>query len=52
MLGTVVGVLWGSVLGDPERLGLDAVYPAFFLALLFEELRSRRAHAASPRRAR
>lgn len=37
--GTVVGVLAGEVLGDPERLGLDAVYPAFFLALLAAELR-------------
>jgi branched chain amino acid efflux pump len=43
VLGTVLGVLWGDVLGDPEALGLDAVYPAFFLALLFEELRARRA---------
>jgi 4-azaleucine resistance transporter AzlC len=47
VLGTVVGVLWGSLLGDPERLGLDAVYPAFFLALLFEELRSRRARGVA-----
>jgi predicted branched-subunit amino acid permease len=39
----VLGVLWGDLLGDPEALGLDAVYPAFFLALLFEELRARRA---------
>jgi 4-azaleucine resistance transporter AzlC len=43
VLGTVLGVLWGDLLGDPEALGLDAVYPAFFLALLFEELRARRA---------
>ena len=37
--GTVVGVLGGSALGDPKALGLDAIYPAFFLALLIEELR-------------
>ena len=43
VLGTVVGALWGSVLGDPHTLGLDAVYPAFFLALLLDELRDRRA---------
>lgn len=43
VLGTVIGALWGSVLGDPDALGLDAVYPAFFLALLLEELRDRRA---------
>jgi 4-azaleucine resistance transporter AzlC len=36
--GTVVGALAGNVLGDPDKLGLDAVYPAFFLALLIEEL--------------
>lgn len=32
--GTSVGVLLGDVLGDPESLGLDAMFPAFFLALL------------------
>ena len=40
--GTVVGALAGDVLGDPEKLGLDAVYPAFFLALLVSEARSGR----------
>ena len=40
--GTVAGVLGGSALGDPERLGLDAIYPAFFLALLIAEARRRR----------
>ena len=35
----------GDVLGDPHALGLDAVYPAFFLALLLER-------AARPPRAR
>ena len=33
----------GSVLGDPKALGLDAIYPAFFLALLIGELRGGRA---------
>lgn len=32
--GTVVGVLAGDLIGDPETLGLDAIFPAFFLALL------------------
>lgn len=32
--GTVAGVLAGDLIGDPERLGLDAIFPAFFLALL------------------
>jgi predicted branched-subunit amino acid permease len=42
VLGTVVGVLVGSRLGDPKALGLDALFPAFFIALLFEEARGRR----------
>jgi predicted branched-subunit amino acid permease len=38
--GTAVGVLAGEVIGDPANLGLDALFPAFFLALLVEgELR-------------
>jgi 4-azaleucine resistance transporter AzlC len=37
--GTVIGVLAGNVMGDVERLGLDVVFPAFFVALLMEELR-------------
>jgi branched chain amino acid efflux pump len=41
--GTVAGALGGNVLGDPEALGLDAIYPAFFLTLLINELVSRRA---------
>jgi 4-azaleucine resistance transporter AzlC len=41
--GTVAGALGGNVLGDPETLGLDAIYPAFFLALLINELGDRRA---------
>ena len=42
VLGTVVGVLIGSRLGNPNALGLDALFPAFFIALLFEEARGRR----------
>jgi 4-azaleucine resistance transporter AzlC len=45
--GTVVGVFGGDVLGDIEALGLDAVYPAFFLALLFAELTHPRARAVA-----
>ena len=41
--GTAVGVVAGPVLGDPGRLGLDAIFPTFFLALLIGELHSRRA---------
>jgi len=42
VLGTVVGVLIGSRLGDPNALGIDALFPAFFIALLFEEARGNR----------
>jgi 4-azaleucine resistance transporter AzlC len=37
--GTVIGVTAGDVIGDPAALGLDAIFPAFFLALLANELR-------------
>jgi 4-azaleucine resistance transporter AzlC len=47
VLGTALGVLGGSFLGDPERLGLDAAFPALFLALLAGQLGSRRAVAAA-----
>jgi 4-azaleucine resistance transporter AzlC len=42
VLGTVCGVFLGPALGDPKALGLDALFPAFFIALLFEEVRGRR----------
>jgi branched chain amino acid efflux pump len=35
--GTLVGVLGGGALAHPERFGLDAIFPAFYLALLVEE---------------
>jgi 4-azaleucine resistance transporter AzlC len=37
--GTVLGVVGRGVIGDPNRFGLDAVFPAFFLALLLSEAR-------------
>jgi 4-azaleucine resistance transporter AzlC len=37
--GTIAGVLGGSALGDPAALGLDAMFPALFLALLVGQLR-------------
>ena len=37
--GTAVGVLAGDSIPDPEALGLDVLFPAFFLALLAAELR-------------
>jgi 4-azaleucine resistance transporter AzlC len=39
--GTIAGVLGGGALGDPSALGLDAIFPAFFLVLLAEEARGR-----------
>ena len=45
--GTAIGVLLGSAIGNPHDLGLDAIFPAFFLALLVEELRNGRAVAAA-----
>ena len=42
ILGTWAGTLAGSHIGDPSRFGLDAVFPAFFLALLTGESRNRR----------
>ena len=40
--GTAIGVFAGDTIGDPEALGLDVLFPAFFLGLLIEELRSGR----------
>ena len=46
-LGTIAGALGGDLLGDPDKLGLDAIYPAFFLGLLLAEARTRRAVAVA-----
>jgi 4-azaleucine resistance transporter AzlC len=46
-LGTVVGVIGGDFIGDPQDLGLDAAFPALFLALMVPQLRGRRAMAAA-----
>ena len=45
--GTVVGVLGGNLIGDAEKLGLDVIFPAFFLALLADELDSAKARAVA-----
>jgi predicted branched-subunit amino acid permease len=45
--GTLIGVLGGSALGDPAALGLDAIFPAFFVGLLAAELDRPRALAAA-----
>jgi branched chain amino acid efflux pump len=36
--GTAIGALGGSLIGDPAALGLDAMFPAFYLALLVQEM--------------
>jgi 4-azaleucine resistance transporter AzlC len=45
--GTVVGVIAGDALGDPASLGLDAAFPALFLAILVPQIRDRQALAAA-----
>jgi predicted branched-subunit amino acid permease len=37
VLGTVIGALGAGSIGDPKALGLDVVFPAFFLGLLLSE---------------
>jgi len=39
---TTIGVVAGDLLGDPRRLGLDAAFPALFLALLAGQVEGRR----------
>jgi predicted branched-subunit amino acid permease len=39
--GTVIGVIGGEALGDPTALGLDAAFPALFLALLASQVSDR-----------
>ncbi|HEV3097784.1 MAG TPA: AzlC family ABC transporter permease [Candidatus Dormibacteraeota bacterium] len=43
IVGTSLGALLGPVLGDPKRLGLDAAFPAGFVALLWPMLSGRHA---------
>ena len=38
-VGTVAGVVAGESIPDPKSLGLDALFPAFFLVLVWSELR-------------
>jgi predicted branched-subunit amino acid permease len=44
---TVLGAYGGALLGDPRALGLDAAFPAGFLALLAPWLRTRRGRVAA-----
>jgi 4-azaleucine resistance transporter AzlC len=45
--GTAIGVAAGDTIGDPEALGLDVIFPAFFLGLLIDELRNGRDQIAA-----
>jgi predicted branched-subunit amino acid permease len=45
--GTVLGVAFGDLIGDPATWGLDAAFPALFLALLVPQLTSRDARLAA-----
>ena len=45
--GTAIGAVSGDFIGNPERLGLDVIFPAFFLVLLMEGMRGRRAAAVA-----
>lgn len=47
IVGTIIGVIGGDLLGDPEALGLDAAFPALFLALLAPQVRKRHLLAAA-----
>ena len=40
--GTALGVLLGDAIGNPNRIGLDAAFPALFLALLVTQVTGRR----------
>lgn len=46
-IGTIAGALLGDVLGDPRDLGLDAIFPAFFVAIILGELKDRAAVVAA-----
>jgi 4-azaleucine resistance transporter AzlC len=45
--GTAIGAFAGDAITDPGALGLDALFPAFFLALLVGELRAGRAYGVA-----
>ncbi|MEA3075646.1 MAG: hypothetical protein QOF60_554 [Actinomycetota bacterium] len=47
LAGSAIGALLGPVLGDPDKLGLDAAFPALFVALLWPMLDRRPAIRAA-----
>ncbi|HYI17623.1 MAG TPA: AzlC family ABC transporter permease [Solirubrobacteraceae bacterium] len=46
-LGTLLGAVAGGGIGDPRDYGLDAIFPAIFLALLVPQVRDRGALGAA-----
>jgi predicted branched-subunit amino acid permease len=46
-IGTAIGLLLGPAVGDPKRLGLDAAFPALFVALLWPMLKDQAAIRAA-----
>ena len=46
-LGTLVGAVAGDAIGDPRAFGLDAAFPAGFVALVAPHLRTARGRAAA-----
>jgi 4-azaleucine resistance transporter AzlC len=46
-LGALGGVLAGENIPDPKALGLDALFPAFFLVLVWSELSDRAARVTA-----
>lgn len=46
-VGTAIGALGGNAVGDPETFGLDAAFPALFLALMAPNLRRRDGQVAA-----
>ncbi len=45
--GTTIGVLGAELVGNPARFGIDAAFPALFLALLIPLLKTRQTVAAA-----
>lgn len=46
-LGTIVGAVAGDAIGNPQALGLDAAFPAGFVALVVPHLRRRQGRLAA-----
>jgi 4-azaleucine resistance transporter AzlC len=47
IIGTLIGVVCGGLIGDPRALGLDAIFPAFYLLFLVESAGDTRARVVA-----